>query len=393
MKKVLFLDWPCFGHIDACFTLEYEMKYQVVKFFHEDYLERKSDAFMSAFEETWSANGGGFEFCFSFNYYPIMAECCHQKNLKYISLVYDSPFVKLYSTTILYPTNYVFLFDKELYNKFHNDGINTVYYSVLPVNSTVIDTMLKKKYDKYRTTCDVSFVGALYNEQHNIFDRMYAGLDDYTKGYLDGIIKSQLEISGYNFIEEVLKPHIIDAIYKAEPYAPEFDGVETLANVYAEYYVDRKLTSIERINTLTAIAANFPLKLFTLDENAVIPGAKNMGIADYYEEMPYVFHNSKINLNISLRSIKSGIPLRCMDILGAGGFLLTNYQADFFDYFEPDVDFVFYESIDDCLDKIDFYLNHETERAAIAAHGHATAAANHNFKKCFEELLKIAEIR
>lgn len=392
MKKILYLDWPCFGHIDACFTFEYEMHYEVVKFSHEDYLERKSDAFMSAFDEMWRANGGSFEFCFSFNYYPLMAECCHRVGLKYISLIYDSPFVKLYSTTILYPTNYVFLFDGELYRKFKNDGIDTVYYAVLPVNSTVIDTMLKKKYDKYRTQCQVSFVGALYNEQHNIFDRMYAGLEDYFKGYLDGVIRSQLQVSGYNFIEEVLKPQVVDAIFNSEPYKPEFDGVETLANTYADYYICRKLTSIERIELLTKIAEKFPLKLFTIDENAVIPNAKNMGITDYYTEMPYVFHNSKINLNISLRSIRSGIPLRCMDIMGAGGFLLTNYQADFFDFFEPDVDFVYYESPEDCMEKIDYYLSHDEERKAIARHGHETVAREFNFKKVFGEMLKIAGI-
>ena len=52
--------------------------------------------------------------------------------------------------------------------------------------------------------------------------------------------------------------------------------------------------------------------------------------------MPYVFRNSRINLNITLRSIKSGIPLRCMDIYGAGGFLLSNYQTDLFDVIVTD---------------------------------------------------------
>lgn len=54
-----------------------------------------------------------------------------------------------------------------------------------------------------------------------------------------------------------------------------------------------------------------------------------MGAVDYYEVMPHVFKQSKINLNITLRSIQSGMPLRAWDIMGAGGFLLSNYQADF----------------------------------------------------------------
>jgi spore maturation protein CgeB len=115
-----------------------------------------------------------------------------------------------------------------------------------------------------------------------------------------------------------------------------------------------------------------------------------MGTADYYEEMPYIFHDSKINLNISLRSIRSGIPLRCMDILGNGGFLLSNYQSDFLRHFTPDEDFVYFENETDLLHKIDYYLSHEEERAAIAASGHDKVLKYHNFDVIFDEILSIA---
>ena len=59
-----------------------------------------------------------------------------------------------------------------------------------------------------------------------------------------------------------------------------------------------------------------------------LPNVINMGSVDYYDMMPYVFKCSDINLNITLRSIKTGIPLRAMDIMGAGGFLMSNYQVD-----------------------------------------------------------------
>lgn len=386
--NILYLDWPCFGHVDVVFTLEHILKHQVTKFFHEDYKERTSDGFMEAFEQTCAA--ADFDVCFSYNYYPLLAECCHRHHLKYISLIYDNPFVKLYSYTITYETNYVFLFDYQVYTELKNGGINTVYYTALPVNSTVIDTMLKKPYDKERTCCDVSFVGALYNEDHNLFDRVYQKLDDYCKGYLDGIMQSQLQVSGYNFIESVLTDHIISKMYEVEPYQPSPDGAETLANVYATYYIDRKLTSMERISLLSAVAKDHKLKLFTLNEHAVIPNAINMGITDYYSEMPLVFHNSKINLNITLRSILSGIPLRCMDIMGAGGFLLTNYQADFLNFFTPDYDFVYYEDEKDLIRKVDYYLEHDEKRRQIAENGHRRVMENHSFEKCLNEMFAIA---
>ena len=388
--NILYLDWPCFGHIDITFTFEHVMKHHVTRFFHEDYQERESDAFMQEFDKT--CENTTFDFCFSYNFYPLVAECCHRHNLKYISIVYDSPFVKLYSYTITYPTNYVFIFDRQLYNEFKTGGIDTVYYTVLPVNSTVIDVMLRKPYDKERTLCDVSFVGTLYNEEnnHNFFDRLYTKLDDYTKGYLDAIMEAQLKVSGYNFIEEVLSDNIISQMYQAEPYIPSKDGAETLSNIYASYYIDRKLTSMERIRLLTALGANHnQVKLFTLNKDVSFPGVTNMGVADYYSEMPLIFHNSKINLNITLRSIKSGIPLRCMDIMGAGGFLLTNFQADFLDYFTPDVDFVYYEDEADLLHKVDYYLEHDDKRRQIAENGHRRVAENHSFEKCLSDIFSI----
>lgn len=385
--NILYLDWPCFGQVDVLFTLEHIFKHKVTRFFHKDYTERESKDFLRQFDLLCEENT--FDCCFSYNFFPLMAEACHRHNIKYISIVYDSPFVKLYSYTITYPTNYVFLFDSQLYLELKRGGIPTVYYTVLPVNATIIDSLLEKDYNKERTTCDISFVGALYNEDHNLFDRLYDKLDDYSRGYLDSVMEAQLKVSGFNFMEQVLTPELVAKMYEAEPYQPSPDGAESLANVYATYYIDRKLTSIERIRLLTRVAARHPLKLFTLDKNASIPGAVNMGIADYYSEMPLVFHNSRINLNITLRSIQSGIPLRCMDIMGAGGFLLTNFQSDFLDFFTPNEDYVYYEDEDDLIRKIDYYLEHEEKRGRIAENGHEKVRKNHSFEKCLSDIFSI----
>ena len=114
-----------------------------------------------------------------------------------------------------------------------------------------------------------------------------------------------------------------------------------------------------------------------------------MGLADYDTETPYIFHNSKINLNITLRSIKSGIPLRCLEIMACGGFLLTNFQSDFLRHFIPDEDFVFYESKEDLLQKIDYYLSHDAERTAIARSGYEKVSRHHNYDIIFEKIFDI----
>ena len=383
--NILFLDWPCFGRTDFLNFFS-ERHDSVTLFSHADYELRKSDSFLAALYSV--LENQQFDFCFSYNFFPLMATACYKCNIKYISFVYDSPQVKLYSYTVTYPTNYIFLFDSSLVTQFQKEGLTTFYYMPLPVNADRIHSLVQKPYDSARLSADVSFVGSLYNENHNLYDSLQ-GISSYTKGYLDAIMQAQSHVYGYNFLEECLTPAITAELQNAAHYQKNPDGVESLSFIFSDYYLCRKLTSMERINILTDVASHFPLKIFTPNNNYVIPNASNMGVADYLTETPYIFHDSKINLNITLRSIKSGIPLRCMEIMSCGGFLLTNFQSDFFKHFVAGEDFVYFESNDDMLQKIDYYLTHEKERASIAESGYQKVIKNHSYETIFQQIFNI----
>lgn len=383
--NILFLDWPCFGRTDFLNFFS-ERHDSVTLFSHADYELRKSDSFLAALYSV--LENQQFDFCFSYNFFPLMATACYKCNIKYVSFVYDSPQVKLYSYTVTYPTNYIFLFDSSLVTQFQKEGVSTFYYMPLPVNADRIHSLLQKPYDSARLSADVSFVGSLYNENHNLYDSLQ-GISSYTKGYLDAIMQAQSHVYGYNFLEECLTPAITAELQNAAHYQKNPDGVESLSFIFSDYYLCRKLTSMERINILTDVASHFPLKIFTPNKNYVIPNASNMGAADYLAETPYIFHDSKINLNITLRSIKSGIPLRCMEIMSCGGFLLTNFQSDFLKHFVAGEDFVYFESNDDMLQKIDYYLTHEKERTSIAESGYQKVIKNHSYETIFQQIFNI----
>ena len=78
-----------------------------------------------------------------------------------------------------------------------------------------------------------------------------------------------------------------------------------------------------------------------------------------------------------------------MDILGAGGFLLSNFQADFLEHFIPGEDFVYFESKEDLLQKCDYYLEHEDKRKEIAQNGYEKAKQFHNYETRLQEILEI----
>ena len=137
--------------------------------------------------------------------------------------------------------------------------------------------------------------------------------------------------------------------------------------------------------------ANFiKLHLYSSNKGGLSENICWKGSAGYFDEMPKVFKLSKINLNISLKCIQSGIPLRALDILASGGFLLSNYQPELAEYFTDGEDLVLYYSMEDAWQKCEYYLKHEDERKAIAANGREKAKAFFSYEKKLQEMFTTA---
>lgn len=385
MTKILFLDSPAFAKQDMidAFT---ETGIECDLFFHEAYKDRKNPEFDEAFAAV--AAKAAYEFVFSFNYFPILSNCCQKHGIKYVSYVYDSPLVALYSCTLINSCNYVFLFDSDTYLTFKNAGIQTVYYLPLAANVKRLSSMQCPAELKPMLTCNVSFVGSLYNEKHNLFERLL-GLPEFTSGYLTAIMQAQQMVYGQFFLEDLLTPDIINELQKVCPYKPLSDGTEPDSYVYANYFLCRKITSNERIALLKQASEQFQLNLYTHYPSLELKKAHFIGPVDYYDTMPFIFQNSRINLNITLKSIHTGIPLRCMDIMGSGGFLLTNFQSDLLNYFVPDEDFVFYENETDFCHKISYYLSHEKERQQIVDNCLGKMSESHTFVHRVKTILDV----
>ena len=114
------------------------------------------------------------------------------------------------------------------------------------------------------------------------------------------------------------------------------------------------------------------------------------GIVDYENGMPKVFRSSKINLNITLRSITSGIPLRALDIMGAGGFLMSNYQPELAEYFIDGQDIVLFDSPEDMRWKVNYYLQHDEERQQIAQNGFEKVKKEFSYDIQLKKMLQLA---
>lgn len=384
--KILFMEWKSFGNediLEAFRELGHTVQTHAFSNKEVHHNEETENELAQIIREASP------DLVFSFNYFPIISLACKKADMRYVSWIYDSPYVLLYSYTIIYPGNYIFVFDKSVYEEFHNAGIPTVHYLPMAANTKRLHAMTDFAgfhTSPWKNQSDIAFVGSLYTEKHQFYQRL-EGITPYTRGYLEGIMTAQKQVQGYNFVQELLNKDIIDDMMRVLPMQPDPTSVESTEYLYAQYVINRQITATERTELLTAIGERHAYDLYTPDKNLQLPGCINHGPVDYYDMAPYVFKTAKINLNISLRSIKSGMPLRIFDIMGAGGFLLTNFQSDFLDYFVPGEDYVYYESKQDLLDKIDYYLAHEDERATIAANGFARIDASHTYRHRVEEIL------
>ena len=78
--------------------------------------------------------------------------------------------------------------------------------------------------------------------------------------------------------------------------------------------------------------------------------------------------------------------VRLFEATGCGSMLLTDWKTNLHEIFEPGREVVAYHSPEECVELIDYYLNHDAEREAIARAGQQRTIRDHTFYHRMEEL-------
>ncbi len=340
-------------------------------------------------------NNPSIECCISINFFPIIASVCKIHKIPYFSWTYDSPSLSLYSKALSYNTNYAFIIDRALSDTMSQRNPEHIFH--LPMCAAAEDCTELNITDKdhERFDCDISFVGSLYTEKCNFrYDAVAKNLPPYINGYMAALIQAQLNVYGYNLFKDSLDDSLANEYFSHTGLVlpPEYEI--NVKDIVADFYLGYKCTSLERINTIRAIGKIHPISIYTNSDFSVLnnpvslPLIKNCGIVGYKSEMPKVFNCSKINLNITTKTNYTGIPSRVFDIMAAGGFVISNYQSEIPEYFIPEEDIVLYDNIPDLLEKIDYYLNHNEERAEIAKNGHEKVKKYHTYDNRLTQIFR-----
>ncbi len=338
-----------------------------------------------------------YDAVFTINFYPAISEICKIYNIPYICWTVDCPIMELYSHSISNSCNRIFLFDYAQYQEFLPHNPDNIYYLPLGANTSHYDHIINNSLNPEGSDIpgsntfggDITFVGSLYSEKCSYNDCI-TKLPDKLRGYFDGIMNAQLKVYGYNFLPEVITDEMALEYSK---YGSLYSFPELSYHNYsaalAHNVLAYKIAETERIDLLSKLSEKYSVTLYTRSDTSMLPKINCPGSIDTLTEMPQTFHFSKINLNFTIKSIQTGLPMRIWDILGCGGFLLTNFQHEIPQYFEIGTDLDTFGSTEELLEKTGYYLTHEEERAAIAQNGYEKVKKFHTVEMRIRKILDI----
>lgn len=384
--KLLIYEWSAFLEHDIFEICQEEgLDYESFSWKFTD--KNTDNAFEKWFHKAIDSNR--FTALLSINYWPMLSRVCQSRGLKYIAWCYDNPLnVMRVEETLANPVNHVFFFDRVQYLRYKNAGFDTVFHLPLGVNQKRMERMTISAAESAQYTAEVALVGKLYESQ---LPEIMAPLNDYTRGFLDALIKTQMKICGSYLLDECISDELIREINR-QYLEKEPDTQVRMSREALSYAMASEVTRRDRIVLLSLMGVRFDTRLYSYQNSEVIKNVKKYPPVNYRTEMPKIFACSKINLNPSLRIIQTGIPLRAFDIMGAGGFLLSNRQEELLELFEDGREMATYEGLEDAVDKAAFYLQHEELRKKIAENGRKKTLEEYSLLNRMKKIFAIAEL-
>ncbi len=318
-------------------------------------------------------------FIFSINYFPFISLFCDRMNIMYLAESVDCPVLQIFHESIKSKVNKVFLFDKMQCLSIQKENPGGVFYMPLGAPCERVAELLG---DSTSYAYDVSFVGSLYKEKNPFLNLK---LSSENKLHFDKLVNKQMEEkrSGLDYLDDNIQADDIDIIKKS---TRDFQSSTDLVMNMDKYivlneYLAPHIAYIERVDILNSIAdciGNGKLHIFTGSQaDELSDGIINHGVAKSFSQMPHVYRNSKINLNITMRAIRTGLPQRIWDVMACRGFLITNNQDEIKDFFIPGVHLETYDDKEELLEKIQYYLEHEDIREKIAQKGYEEVCEKH----------------
>lgn len=277
-----------------------------------------------------------------------------------------------------------------------NDGAPLYYFNVMK-NQLHLDVIhLKPEGDisnfghfDYYWWIDYGEDGLPVDQKWNIpkdGKSIYVGSDTHlgkeyrfkkAEGFDYVFFNQKAAVDEYNLTHEkkaIWLPHA------AEPQAyPKLEIIQKYDVCFVGHQQDTvNYNGFTRIDALDRLFKSFP-NFYYGSRHSAFP-QKNL-----FEDAAKKFSQSRIVFNIS---IQDDINMRVFEALSTGSFLLTNEIPTLSQLFKDGTHLVTYNSLDEMVEKAQYYLEHENARVQIAQNGYTEFLNKHTYKHRVETILR-----
>lgn len=111
---------------------------------------------------------------------------------------------------------------------------------------------------------------------------------------------------------------------------------------------------------------------------------------DYYRQLPFIYGHAGAVINLTGFQMPSGLNQRCYDVPAAGGFLLTDQRDALKEQFDPGINIVEFQSVEDLLEKWSYYSGHPEVYQEVIRQGRRRIVEQHTYRHRVREMLSKA---
>lgn len=119
-----------------------------------------------------------------------------------------------------------------------------------------------------------------------------------------------------------------------------------------------------------------------------LPG-RHMGRLVHGDEKVRAALSARICLNTLHYGEVNSLNCRAFEIAGCGGFQIMTRVPTLAEHFEPDSEVVTFDTVDEMIEKVAYYLRHPAAAAVIAERGRLRAHRDHTYEHRLNEMLRI----
>jgi len=197
-------------------------------------------------------------------------------------------------------------------------------------------------------------------------------------------------------------PHYVDILKKMgvsaqylkigfEPRIWESLGKETLSKKYDCIFIGGfSKPHSQRVKSLEAAAERLALDVWGYGIERLASSSslrKRYHGEAWGRDMYRVLGQSKISINIHIDAAADyANNMRLYESTGMGSLLVTDYKKNLNDLFKVGAEIIAYKTVDELCSAVEYYLDHEKERAAIAVVGQQRTLREHGYGARMKEL-------